>query len=126
MNLYKIFLIISTLLLSSCVVNQNPKLITGSKADGIITVSFEYGLGIDPDNWTEEWAKADKEAQQRCIYWGYSNVYKFDLTYRECIASNLYGCTRWREFVDYQCVNQLDVITFFQIVIRCGCGCTGI
>ena len=105
MNLYKIFLIISTLLLSSCAVIQYPEPLTGSKADGIITIAFEYPAVINPDNWTEEWAKADGKAQERCIYWGYSNVYKFDLTYRECIAKNLYGCTRWREFVDYQCVD---------------------
>ena len=105
MNLYKIFLIISTLLLSSCAVIQYPEPLTGSKADGIITIAFEYPDVINPDNWTEEWAKANGKAQERCRSWGYSNAVKFDLTYRECVAKNLYGCTRWREFVDYQCVN---------------------
>ena len=104
MNIYKIFLIISTLILSSCAFKY-PEPLTGSKADGIIKVSFEYGLFNDPDDWTEEWDKAEREAQQRCIYWGYSNVYQFDLTYSECINRSIYGCVKWQYYVDYQCVN---------------------
>ena len=104
MNIYKIFLIISTLILSNCAFKY-PEPLTGSKADGIITVAYEYPASANPDNWTEEWAKADRNAQERCIYWGYSNVYKFDLIYHECIERNLYGCVRWRELVDYQCID---------------------
>ena len=104
MNLYKIFLIISTLLLSSCAVIQYPEPLTGSKADGIITVGYEYPAAYNPNNWQEEWEKADESANLRCKDWGYHRAVKFDLTYRKCIERNLYGCVRWREFIDYQCI----------------------
>ena len=104
MNFKKIILTLSTLFLFSCAVIQYPEALTGSKADGIITVAYEYPELTDPNSWQEEWAEADESANQRCNAWGYSKAVRFDLTYRECIQRNLYGCVRWREFIDYQCI----------------------
>ena len=91
------------LIISSCAY-QYPAALTGSKADGIITIAYEY-TSQNPDSWETEWEIANDSAKQKCKAWGYSNAIKFDLTYRDCILYNWYGCLKWREFVDYQCVD---------------------
>ena len=92
------------LLIVSWLAYQYPAVITGSKADGIITIAYEY-TSQNPDNWETEWAIANESAKQKCKAWGYSNAVKFDHTYRQCIVASIYGCMKWREFIDYQCVD---------------------
>jgi hypothetical protein len=73
----------------------------GSRADGIVRLSYEYGafskIRIDE-------ADALRTAQARCQTWGYKDAEAFGGVTRQCQASNMYGCVRWTVTKEYQCV----------------------
>ena len=73
----------------------------GSRADGIVRLSYEYGsfnkVKIDE-------AEGLRTAQARCQTWGYKDAEAFGGVTRQCQASNMYGCMRWTVTKEYQCV----------------------
>ena len=92
--------------MSGCASNYYPAATGGSKSDAIITVTYGYSNGENPDNWTTEWQGIDKSASQRCKNWGYSSAVRFDRAEKWCITWNGYGnCTYWKEALNYQCVD---------------------
>ena len=48
----------------------------GSRADGTITMTVDYGALLSPKI---DWAAAKKKAVERCRYWGYSGGYFFEV-----------------------------------------------
>ena len=73
----------------------------GSRADGIVRLSYEYG-SFNKVNIDE--ATALRTAQERCRTWGYKDAEAFGGVTRQCQASNMYGCMRWTVTKEYQCV----------------------
>ena len=73
----------------------------GSKADGIVRLSYEAGalnkVRIDE-------ADALRTAQARCRTWGYKDAEAFGGVTRQCQSSGLYGCNRWFVTKEYQCL----------------------
>ena len=100
-KLIKSYFPILLLLFFGCVVHE-PVAYTGSKADGIVTVSYQYPSGMKPT--PQDWMDADREAIQRCNNWGYSTAQKFRRSTRKCILYNYFGCIRYEEYLNYQCV----------------------
>ena len=90
------------LLLFSCVVYE-PQAYTGSKADGIMTVSYQYSGGLKPS--PQDWMEADREATQKCANWGYSRAERFRRSTKVCALYNYFGCVQWKEYLNYQCID---------------------
>jgi hypothetical protein len=72
----------------------------GSRADGVVRLSFEYGafnkVKIDE-------ATALQTARDRCHTWGYKDAEAFGGVTRQCNGSNAYGCLHWIVTKEYQC-----------------------
>lgn len=77
----------------------------GSKADGIVKMSYEYGLFEAPRVDKEQ---ALVEATSRCTGWGYTGAEPFGSETRQCTNFNtlLKDCDQWTATVQYQCTGQ--------------------
>ena len=75
---------------------------SGSRADGIVKLSFEYGMF---DKVQIDQASALRTAQRRCATWGYTGAEPFGGITRQCQAASGYGCMRWFATVEYQCTS---------------------
>lgn len=74
----------------------------GSRADGTVTMSYEYGAGEIPKISQEQGAVA---ARARCKAWGYTDAQPFGGEMRQCQAPGSYGsCYRWFVSLTYQCL----------------------
>ena len=89
--------------IQGCVTAKSLQATGGSKSDGIVELSFEYGMFEKPQvNWDE----GDLIAIQRCQAWGYKSADRFGGTVESCQARNGYGnCVRTFVTVKYQCHN---------------------
>lgn len=97
-------IIIITLIaaISACAAIKVPQATGGSKADGIVELSYTYGGFEKPD---VQWDQALISAQQRCEAWGYSKADAFGGTTSQCQAMSGYGCTSFLVTAKYQCTN---------------------
>lgn len=87
--------------LSSCAINIVPEATGGSRSDGIVEFSYEYGALRRPE---VDWAAADGQAVQRCAAWGYSSASAFSAPARECAMTDAAGsCLRFKVTRRYQC-----------------------
>lgn len=86
--------------LSGC---ATPKQLTptgGSRADGTVKMSFEYGMFEQPQVDGQQGARV---AAQRCAAWGYTGAEPFGGAMSQCVATGSAGCVRWRVTYEYQC-----------------------
>jgi len=75
----------------------------GSRADGIVEMSYEYGMFEKPD---VQWNQGQITAAERCKAWGYGSAELFGGTTSKCQSSNGQGnCLRYLVTAKYQCVN---------------------
>ncbi|MCA9466151.1 MAG: hypothetical protein KC643_12005 [Nitrospira sp.] len=93
----------SVLLLAACATPTTMSATGGSKADGIVEMSYEYGEFqqpvIDPE-------QGMASAIQRCKAWDYKKAEPFDGGVATCIIpGGLGGCARMRQTISYQCIN---------------------
>lgn len=87
--------------LSSCATNKVAEATGGSRADGTVELSFEYGMFEQPH---VDWADAQTTAESRCHVWGYSGAEKFGGAVNHCEQVGAYGeCARTLVTVRYQC-----------------------
>ena len=97
-------LLVALLLLSGCATNVTPQATGGSKADGTVTLSYEYGLFEQP---VVDWSTAKVQAKERCKAWHYKNAEAFGGAQTHCLAFNGYGnCVRTQVNVTYQCTDK--------------------
>ena len=95
--------ILTAMLLCGCATNVTPQPIGGSKSDGTVTVSFEYGMFQKP---IVNWETANRSAIERCMAWGYNDAEAFSGAQNTCLAYNGYGnCVRTQVNVTYQCTD---------------------
>jgi len=73
----------------------------GSRADGSITMSYEYGMFQRPE---VDHEAAARTAGARCQAWGYDRAEPFGAGEQTCLARNEYGCLRWRVDTKFQCL----------------------
>jgi hypothetical protein len=91
------------LILGGCSVNVTPSPISGSKADGTVTLSYQYGVFQQP---VVDWSTAQSQAMTRCKAWGYTNAEQFGGQNNQCLQYNGYGsCVNTQVNVTYQCTN---------------------
>ena len=98
-----LLIILSLFFLVGCSVKKTFTATGGSKADGIVTLSYWYSGFEIPDAKLDE--AAHQTAKDRCKKWGYSDAEHFDEVTRSCIAWNAYGCIEYQVSVDYQCID---------------------
>lgn len=103
MNFLKLALIsLFTLSLNGCTTIKIPQASGGSRSDGIIEMSFNYGLFEKPEI---QWDKALTEAVARCKSWGYRSAERFNRGTADCQNYDpRYGCINTLVTVKYQCI----------------------
>lgn len=90
----------AALLLSGCATQKVLTPTGGSKADGTIKMSYQYGALERPEVNLQQGADA---AAQRCRAWGYANAEPFGSVQRHCEQPSGYGCNLWTATIEYQC-----------------------
>jgi hypothetical protein len=95
---------ISITLLSSCVAQKYLQISDGSKADGTLTLVYEYGIFEKP---VVHWDEAKQSALIKCQSWGYKGAEFFDVGTRQCINQDNQGnCNIWRVTFKCQCTEK--------------------
>ncbi|HBL7015546.1 YecR family lipoprotein [Serratia marcescens] len=94
-------IIIASLLLVACSTVTDMAATGGSRADGIVEMSYQYvpfqTVKIDK-------SKAQQSAARRCQSWGYKSAESFDDGLQTCIDRDMFSCNAYRVTVRYQCV----------------------
>ena len=72
----------------------------GSRSDGTVKLSFEYGPLEAPQ---VDQNQGLAVAKQRCAAWGYTGAEPFGGTTRSCNLPSGSGCQRYLVTVEYQC-----------------------
>lgn len=89
--------------LSGCAVQKTLTPTGGSRADGTVELSYEYGMFEQPK---VDLHQGTQVAKQRCAAWGYSDAQPFGGQKSTCQQSNGYGnCVRTLVTVQYQCMD---------------------
>lgn len=97
------FLTIPILFISSCATPRHvtPMPTSGSKADGMVVLSYQKGLLdsviVDSDG-------ADSQAKESCKAWGYKDAKKFSGWQSQCQQYGHYGCMSEIIHINYQCI----------------------
>lgn len=91
----------AVLILAGCATPKVMQATGGSRADGTVDMSYEYGLFQKP---VVNMAAAETTATQRCKAWGYTAAEPFGGQLKHCNAYNGYGnCVDVLVTVKYQC-----------------------
>lgn len=94
---------IVVILTSGCAVQKAWTPTGGSRSDGIIRMSYEYGALQVP---TVDNAAGISAAVQRCKAWGYTGGEPFGSVTRTCVDGDRYGCNVFRITAEIQCTGQ--------------------
>jgi hypothetical protein len=99
---YKFAFISAAIILAGCATVSQMTATGGSRSDGIVRLSFEYGMF---DKVEIDQVSALATARQRCAVWGYNDAEPFGGITRQCQAMSGYGCTHWFVTKEYQCTS---------------------
>lgn len=99
----KLSLIIAIIALTSCAVNVKPTMCDGSKADGIVKLSYTRYYMNTP---IIDWEEANKNAIARCKAWGYSDAETFGDIKSQCASSSGGDCMYKEDKILYQCTEE--------------------
>lgn len=92
--------------LSGCATTVVPTASGGSRSDGTVEMSYEYGAMMVPQ---VDYATAKRTAVRRCQAWGYKDAESFDTGLKKCSAPSVYGCDAYRVTIQYQCIHEDDM-----------------
>jgi hypothetical protein len=92
--------------IQGCAVQKELVPTGGSRADGTVKLSYEYGMFEAPKLDAQQGMMA---AQQRCSSWGYKNAEAFGGSTKSCINSSNNGCNRWFVTIEYQCTESTSI-----------------
>lgn len=89
-----------SLLLVSCATQKTWVAVGGSRADGVVTLAYDYqGLEVAQTSFEQ----ALRTAVQSCQVWGFSGATPFGGETEQCAAPYFGGCNVWRVSRVYQC-----------------------
>lgn len=93
---------ISALLLVGCATTKDWSATGGSRADGTVRLSYEFGPFEKPELNEQQ---AVTLAAQRCKTWGYTGAEAFGGATSVCNlpSGGFGGCSRWLVTKEYQC-----------------------
>jgi hypothetical protein len=103
MNKTLALVFLAGILLSGCAVQKQWSPTGGSRSDGVIRMSFEYGAFQAP---TVDNRQGQTLAMQRCAAWGYTGAEAFGSSTRTCVSGDRYGCNVFRVTAEFQCTGQ--------------------
>ena len=86
--------------LAGCVSQKDWAATGGSRSDGTVKISYEYGKLEIPQ--VDE-QQGNVIAKSRCSAWGYSGAEAFGGSVKVCNQSSLHGCDGWLVTREYQC-----------------------
>jgi hypothetical protein len=96
-------ILLVAIILTACATATQMSATGGSKADGIVELSYEYGEFQKP---IINPAQGLEAAVKRCKAWGYKKADPFDGGLNTCILPGGFGgCARTRTTISYQCTN---------------------
>ena len=99
-NLSLVFMI--AVVLAGCASPPKQLVATGgSRADGTVKMSFEYGAFEVPKFNS---AQGIATAKQRCSAWGYTGAEPFGGSTKQCTSFSSGNCNRWMVTYEYQCL----------------------
>lgn len=92
--------ILATVVLAGCA--TQPKMVPtgGSRADGTVKLSYDFGAFELPK---VDAAQGLESAKGRCLAWGYTGAEAFGGETKTCTNAAMGGCNAYRVTVEYQC-----------------------
>lgn len=95
-----LLIFLSALIVSGCATHKTMVPVSGSKADGIVKMAYEYTPYESPIV-NQEASRA--QAAKRCQAWGYSDAEAFGTSSKRCVLNYGFGCEKFRVTTEYQC-----------------------
>jgi len=86
--------------LQGCAVQKQLVATGGSRADGTVKMSYEFGMFEQP---VINLQQGVQSATQRCQSWGYTGAEPFGGQTKQCNGYGTGGCNSWTVTVEYQC-----------------------
>lgn len=98
-----VLFIVPGFIFAGCAVNKDLQATGGSRADGVVELSYEVG--------SFEQAVIDEQqglqtARQRCAAWGYTNAEAFGGQKRQCQQFYQSSCVQQLVIIAYQCTGR--------------------
>src|SRR6476620_11819929 len=91
-------------ILSGCTTVKVPAATGGSRSDGVVELSYEYGAFEAPD---VLWEIANISARERCGAWGYHDARAFGSSKRKCNQYDQFGsCISTVDTIPCQCTDR--------------------
>lgn len=88
-------------------VNKTLQPTGGSRADGMVEMSFEYTRYEEPQ---VQWEQAKATAGARCKAWGYDSAEPFGGAKTQCKLANGFGdCMQALVTINYQCISNDEI-----------------
>ncbi len=98
-----IYFVLAVTFLAGCAVTKVPVATSGSRSDGVIEMTYEYGAFESPQ---VDWERTRQDAADRCARLGYKRAEVFGGSKRACVSIDPNGgCNRWQVTTDYQCTD---------------------
>ena len=94
------------LLLQGCATHKIMVPTGGSKADGTVKLSYEFGMFEVP---TVDIRQVTSAANKRCASWGYTGAEPFGGQTKTCTANSGGSCNNWLVTVEFQCTGGTPV-----------------
>lgn len=95
-------MILSMFLLCACATNKEWTATGGSRSDGVVRLSYEYGAMEIPRVQEDQ---GNELASRRCKTWGYSGAEAFGGISKVCnLPDGWGGCNQWLVTKEYQCI----------------------
>jgi|SRR2546425_1235827 len=91
--------------IASCATQKDWIATGGSRADGVLKLSYQYGLFEAPQVSAQQGVEL---AKSRCTAWGYSGAQAFGGVSRVCNNYSTSGCNSWLVTAEYQCLGRLE------------------
>ena len=88
--------------LTGCAVKKEYLAISGSKADGRVTLGYEHTSWESPE---VDDAAAYDTALKRCQNWGYQDVEAFGVQKQQTGVDPFWGFEYWSVTKDFQCID---------------------
>ena len=93
--------VVAVLLASGCATQKDWLVTDASRADGVVSLSYEHNEFQRPEL---SQAEADRLATQKCMAWGYKGAESFGSQRTDCLSRRGFGnCGSRRVTVQYQC-----------------------
>jgi hypothetical protein len=94
-------IVTAAIVISGCATEETLVPTGGSRADGTVQLSYEYGLFQKP---VVDMTQATQAAANSCATWGYTGAQPFGGQFNKCEVFNGYGnCLRMLVTVNFQC-----------------------